>query len=56
MRYAYKFINADSERDFESKLNEAGADGWRLDTFAVLDSTRVSYRYNAVMVKETLNS
>jgi hypothetical protein len=56
MKYVYKFIQSDSERDFESKLNEAGAEGWRLDKFAVHDSTRVSYRYNAVMVREIRNS
>ena len=53
MRYQYKFINADSERDLESKLNDAGSEGWRLDAFDVHDSSRVSYRYNAVMVRET---
>lgn len=56
MRYEYKFINADGARDFEAKLNDEGKRGWRLDKFAVHDSTRTSYRYNAVLVKEALNS
>ena len=49
--FQYKFIQSDSEKDFEEKLNAAGAEGWGLSKFAVHDSSRVSYRYNAVMSK-----
>lgn len=56
MRYEYKFIYSDRAGDFEAKLNDAGKDGWRLDKLVVADKPNVaSCRYNAVMVKESLN-
>lgn len=53
MRYRYKLVTARNIEEFQTLLNAAGADGWRLDQFDI--HTGNGTFFVAVLTKDGLN-